>query len=86
MRMALAFPEVEWFYASEDEVMLDLKSKSAEDRVMDIFGKTQFESTIKFEDANELLTVSGFLGKPDFARKSRAEQFVFLNRRFIFSE
>jgi DNA mismatch repair protein MutL len=31
------------------------------------------------------MKASGFLGKPDFARKSRAEQFVFLNRRFIFS-
>ena len=39
----------------------------------------------KFDDANELMTVNGFLGKPNFARKSRVEQFVFLNRRFIFS-
>lgn len=85
VRMALAFPEVEWFYASEDEVMLDLKSKPVEGRVVDIFGKSQFESMFMFEDANELLAIRGFLGKPDFARKNRAEQFVFLNRRFIFS-
>jgi DNA mismatch repair protein MutL len=85
VRMALAFPEVEWLYVSDDEVMLDLRSKSAEGRVADIFSKSQFESMIKFEDANELMMVQGFLGKPDFARKSRAEQFVFLNRRFIFN-
>jgi DNA mismatch repair protein MutL len=85
VRMAIAYPEVEWFYASDDEVMLDLKSQSVERRVEEIFGKTQFGSMVKFNDTNELMTVNGFLGKPNFARKSRVEQFVFLNRRFIFS-
>jgi DNA mismatch repair protein MutL len=32
------------------------------------------------------MTINGFLGKPNFARKSRAEQLVFMNRRFIFSK
>jgi DNA mismatch repair protein MutL len=83
--MALAYPEVEWFYASDDEVMLDLKSQNVERRVTEVFGKSQFGSMFKFDDANELMAVNGFLGKPNFARKSRVEQFVFLNRRFIFS-
>ena len=85
IRMAIAYPEVEWFYASDDEVMLDLKSQKIERRVEEVFGKSQFGSMFKFDGANELMTVNGFLGKPDFARKSRIEQFVFLNRRFIFS-
>jgi DNA mismatch repair protein MutL len=85
VRMALAYPEVEWFYASDDEVMLDLKSQSVEQRVAEVFGKSQFGSMVKFDDAHDLMTANGFLGKPDFARKSRVEQFVFLNRRFIFS-
>jgi len=86
MRMAIAYPEVEWFYTSDDEVMLDLKSNSIEGRVTAIFGKALSQSIIKFEDTNDLMTVSGFIGKPNFARKSRAEQLVFMNRRFIFSK
>ena len=85
IRMAIAYPEVEWFYASDDEVILDLKSQKIERRVEEVFGKSQFGSMFKFDGTNELMTVNGFLGKPDFARKSRIEQFVFLNRRFIFS-
>jgi len=85
VRMAIAYPEIEWFYASEDEVMFDLKVQPIERRVAEVFGKSQFGSMFKFDDANELMTVNGFLGKPNFARKSRVEQFVFLNRRFIFS-
>ena len=85
MRMAIAYPEIEWFYASDDEVMLDLKPQIVDRRVAEVFGKSQFGSMFKFDDANELMTVNGFLGRPNFARKSRIEQFVFLNRRFIFS-
>jgi DNA mismatch repair protein MutL len=85
VRMAIAYPEVEWFYASDDEVMLDLKAQNVERRVVEVFGKSQFGSMFRFDDTNELMTVNGFLGKPNFARKSRVEQFVLLNRRFIFS-
>jgi DNA mismatch repair protein MutL len=85
-RMAIAYPEVEWFYTSDDEVMLDVKATSIEERVASIFGKALSQSIIKFEDTNDLMSVSGFLGKPNFARKSRAEQLVFMNRRFIFSK
>jgi DNA mismatch repair protein MutL len=84
-RMALAYPEVEWFYVSDDEVMLDVKLQTMEQRVEEVFGKTQFGSMFGFDDSNELVKVSGFLGKPNFARKSRVEQYVYLNRRYIFS-
>jgi DNA mismatch repair protein MutL len=83
--MALAYPEVEWFYASDDEVLLDVKAQSADRRVADVFGKSQFDSLFKVEGTNELLKINGFLAKPNFARKSRVEQYVFLNRRFIFN-
>jgi DNA mismatch repair protein MutL len=84
-RMALAYPEVEWFYASDDEVMLDVKSQKMERRLEEVFGKTQFGSMFGFDETNELVKVSGFLGKPNYARKSRVEQYVYLNRRYIFS-
>jgi DNA mismatch repair protein MutL len=86
IRTAVAYPEVEWFYTSDDEVMLDLKSSSIEGRIAGVFGKALSQSIIKFEELNDFMTVSGFLGRPNFARKSRAEQLVFMNRRFIFSK
>ncbi len=84
-RMAIAYPEVEWLYSSDDEVLLDLPATTFEGRVEDIFGERQFGSMVRIHEANEYLTVDGYLGKPDFARKTRVEQFVFLNRRFILS-
>ncbi|HAL55029.1 MAG TPA: DNA mismatch repair endonuclease MutL [Bacteroidetes bacterium] len=82
-RMAIAYPEVGWHYASDEEVLLDLKPKSAEDRLKDLFGERQFESLLYVRENNEYLTLEGFVGKPDFARKSRVDQYLFINRRFV---
>ena len=82
-RMALAFPEVAWKYVSDDETMLNLAPASSEDRVKDVFGMKQFERLVAVHERTEYLSVDGFIGRPDFVRKNRTEQFLFLNRRFI---
>jgi DNA mismatch repair protein MutL len=84
-RMAIAFPDVEWKYVSDDEILLDLRVKPLADRLADIFGRPLANSVIPIHEATEFLTIDGFVGRPDFSRKSRVEQFVFLNGRFIMS-
>ncbi len=82
-RMAIAFPGIGWVYVSDDEQLLDLKPKNAEGRLADLFGERQFHSLIRLNEVAEFLTLEGFIGKPDFARKSRSEQFLFINRRYV---
>lgn len=82
-RMAIAFPEIAWLYVSDDEQLLDLKPKNAEGRLADLFGERNSRSLIKLHEGSEYLTLDGFIGRPDFARKSRAEQFLFINRRYV---
>jgi DNA mismatch repair protein MutL len=82
-RMAIAFPEIGWAYVSDDEQLLDLKPKDVEGRLADLFGERQFRSLVKLKEASDFLTLEGFIGKPDFARKSRSEQFLFINRRYV---
>jgi DNA mismatch repair protein MutL len=82
-RMAIAYPEVEWQYISDDETFLDLKAKPIEQRLRDILGEKHFGSLVKLHETTEYVTIDGFIGRPDFARKVRVDQFVYLNRRFI---
>lgn len=82
-RMAVMYPEVAWRYVSEDETLLDVKPGSPEDRFIDVFGERHFKSVLRVHEATEYLTVDGFIGKPDFVRKSRADQYLYLNRRSI---
>jgi DNA mismatch repair protein MutL len=82
-RMALSFPEVSWQYISDGENLLTLAPASFEDRVRDIVGKKQFEQLVRVKETTEYLTLDGFIGRPDFIRRNRTEQLLFLNRRFI---
>ncbi|HTY36860.1 MAG TPA: DNA mismatch repair endonuclease MutL [Bacteroidota bacterium] len=84
-RMAIAYPELGWLYVSDDEQLLDLKPKNAEGRLADLFGERHFRSLLKLRDVSDYITLEGFIGKPDFARKSRSEQYLFINRRPIVS-
>jgi DNA mismatch repair protein MutL len=84
-RLAIAYPETGWLYVSDDEQLLDLKPKQIEGRLADLFGERQFRSLVKLHETSESMTLEGFIGKPDFARKSRTEQFLFINRRYVVS-
>lgn len=82
-RTAFAYPEVAWSYVSDDDVILDLRPKSFEERVRDIVGSKQFDQLVRVEESTDYLSLHGFVGRPDFIRKNRVDQFLYLNRRFI---
>jgi len=84
-RLALSKPEIALEFTSDDDTILALPSQQLEERLKSLFGDRHFATLIPVREETELLTVYGYIGKPDFARKSKVEQFVFLNKRFIIS-
>ncbi len=84
-RLALSHPEKAIKFISDDETLLDLRPASLEARVFDIFGQRMTEGMVWVEASSDLLSVRGFIGKPTFGQKSRANQYLFLNKRYIVS-
>jgi DNA mismatch repair protein MutL len=82
-RVALSRPDIAIQFTSDGEDLLDLKSGTIEERLKNLYGERHFETLLPFDEQTELLSVSGFIGKPDFARKSRVDQYLFLNKRPI---
>ena len=82
-RVALSHPEVGITFVSDEESILDLRPAELRQRVIDIFGDRQFEGMVWMEEKSEVLSLSGFLGKPTFGQKTRFNQFLFLNKRYI---
>ena len=82
-RVALSHPEVSLRFTSDDEIILDVKAGNTEERVREIFGVRQFDGLLWMEEQSDPLSVSGFIGKPTFGQKSRANQYLFLNGRYI---
>ena len=85
-RIAIAYPEVDVHYVSDDETLLDLKAKPIEGRLADIFGEKLSAALVRVNEVTEFLSIDGFIGRPEFARKTRVDQFVFLNHRYIVSK
>ena len=52
-------------------------------RIVSTFGGKMNEKLVPVEETTEVLTISGFVGKPEYSKKSRGEQFFFVNNRFI---
>ena len=82
-RVALAHPTVEFLYYSNGSPLFNLPATEYRKRIVQIFGRKSNEKLVPvLEDAPQI-KISGFVCKPQFAKKSRGEQFFFVNDRFI---
>jgi DNA mismatch repair protein MutL len=82
-RLALANPEIAFSFIQSDEVIYDLLPGKLGQRIVSLFGKSYQEQLAPCQEETTLAKVRGYVGKPDFTRKTRGEQFLFVNRRFI---
>ena len=85
-RLALANVDVAFTFFQGDEMIYDLpvtKAGSLSQRIVNLFGKSYQEQLASCQEETEYVKVTGYVGKPEFARKTRGEQFLFVNKRFI---
>ncbi|MBF45172.1 MAG: DNA mismatch repair protein MutL [Flavobacteriales bacterium] len=82
-RMALANPECAMSFFHNDKEILNLSSSTLKQRIVGIFGNRYNEKLVPIKEETSLVDVNGFVGKPEFSRKTRGEQFFFVNQRFI---
>ena len=82
-RLALAHSDIIFSFIQTDEVVYDLPATRLSQRIVNIFGKSYQEQLAACQEETNLVKVTGYVGKPDFARKTRGEQFLFVNNRFI---
>jgi len=83
LRVALAHPEIAFIYTNENEDVYQLKEGKLSQRIAGIFGKKYEQILIPVEETSDFISIRGYVGKPDSAKKIRGEQFFFVNDRFI---
>ncbi|MFT4643178.1 MAG: DNA mismatch repair protein MutL [Candidatus Azotimanducaceae bacterium] len=82
-RVALAHPSIEFsMYHNESEVYR-LTSSNLRQRIVAILGKKTNEKLVPIDEITDVITITGFVSKPEYAKKKRGEQFFFVNDRFI---
>jgi DNA mismatch repair protein MutL len=82
-RVALANPQVFLTMHHDGQEVYHLPSASLKQRIVHLLGNNYNQRLVPVEEDTTIINLRGFVGKPEFARKTRGEQFFFVNNRFI---
>jgi len=82
-RVALAHPSIYFTMYHNGSEMFNLPNSNFRQRIVSIFSGKTNEKLVPIQEETDIITIQGFVGKPEYAKKSRAEQFFFVNDRFI---
>lgn len=82
-RIALAHPEIYFKFYNNDDLIYDYRNGSLEDRISQVFADNMLDALIKVEERTEYLSIYGYIGKPSIFRKSKGEQYLYLNGRYV---
>jgi len=82
-RVAIANPDILFTLHHNDEQIYHLPPGNLRQRLTGIFGSSSNKKLVPLAEETDLIRLHGFVGKPEFAKKTRGDQFLFVNERFI---
>lgn len=82
-RIAIANPDIFFSLHHNNDELFHLPPSGLRQRLVGIFGTAYNKRLVPVHEETDILTIDGFVGKPEFARKARGEQLFFINGRFI---
>ncbi len=82
-RIALAFPEIAFSLINNGEEVHRLMAATFKQRIVSLFGNSWNEKLLMVKEEHTSVKVTGFIGKPDAAKKTRGDQYFFINNRYI---
>lgn len=85
-RVAIANPSVFMTLHHNGAEIFHLPAGNLRQRLVSVFGKETNKKLVPVGEETDVVNLSGFVGKPEFAKKTRGEQFFFVNNRFIKSQ
>lgn len=82
-RVAMAFPHVFFSLTSNGQEMFHLEAGSLKQRILQVLGNQYMAKLVNVKEETDYMNIFGFVGKPDTARKTRGDQYFFVNNRYI---
>ncbi len=83
IRIALVHNNIHFKLYHNDNLEYNLLPESPKQRIVSIFGNHYKEKLIPVEEKNDIIQISGFISLPEYAKKTKGEQYMFVNDRFI---
>jgi DNA mismatch repair protein MutL len=83
IRVAMAFPEIFFSLTSNGQQVFHLEAGSLKQRIVQILGNNYNSKLVSVQEKTDYMDIYGFVGKPETAKKTRGDQYFFVNSRFI---
>jgi DNA mismatch repair protein MutL len=83
IRVAMSFPDVFFSFSSNGQEIFHLEKGSLKQRIIQVLGNNYSAKLVSVKEETDYMTIYGFVGKPETAKKSRGDQYFFVNNRFI---
>jgi DNA mismatch repair protein MutL len=82
-RIALAHPQITFKFFNSDNLVYDYPSGSLKERIENVFSDNMIEALIPVNEVTDYLSLTGYIGKPSIFKKSKGEQYLYLNKRYV---
>ena len=82
-RVALTHPDLHFVLSHNSRNIYDLQPSNLRKRVVGILGVSSNDKLVPIEESTDIISINGFVLKPESARKTRGEQYFFVNNRFF---
>lgn len=83
IRVSLAFPNIFFSLNTNGQEIFHLEKGSLKQRIVQVLGHPYNAKLVTVQEKTDYLNIYGFAGKPDTAKKTRGDQYFFVNNRFI---
>ncbi len=82
-RVAMAYPEVAFSFVHNEKTVFKLPAQGLKPRIVGLLGKNWSEYLLPVEESTEMVSIKGYIAKPEKSRKRSDEQYFFVNRRYF---
>jgi len=83
IRVSMAFPEIFFSFTSNGQQVFHLEKGTLKQRIVQILGNNYAAKLVSVQEETDYMNIYGFVGKPETAKKTRGDQYLFVNNRFI---
>lgn len=83
IRVSMAYPELFFSLTANGQQLFHLDKGTLKQRLVQLLGSNYNTKLVPVQEQTDYLNISGFIGKPETAKKTRGDQYLFVNKRFI---
>ena len=85
-KIALSHPEISFRFVNDDEIIFEFNEETLEERVKNVIAPGISDNVIFVNEITDFISLYGYIAKPTYLRKSKGEQYFFLNKRYVISK